>query len=413
MRFLEEYLETEVKPALGCTEPGAVAFCTATAASKLKGSIRRISVVTSVSIYKNGMYVGIPGTNEKGNEFAAALGAICGDAALQLEALKPCRIESVESARKLIEDGAISVRCDPDRTGVFIQAVVEDENHVVRCTISGSHTNVSMIEIDGMPLPIEEQAIPSATIDFAPDEVFDSVEAINNREIGKIFEGIDMNLDIARFGLDKILSSREGSSYNEEGLGYKIRRYCLAASAARMSGAPLPVMSSGGSGNQGIVTTLPVALTGLHFEKRKEDIAKAVAISHLFSGYIKKKLGRVAPICGCVTAAGTGATAGIVYLLGGSRQHIEQAMLTILSSTTGIMCDGAKEGCALKAGLGGHEAYCSAMLSLNNLGIDSDQGFIAPTLDRSIENIQLLLSKGMSNIDSAIVEVLENRKNRM
>jgi L-cysteine desulfidase len=270
-----------------------------------------------------------------------------------------------------------------------------------------------MIEIDGMPLPIEEQAIPSATIDFAPDEVFDSVEAINNREIGKIFEGIDMNLDIARFGLDKILSSREGSSYNEEGLGYKIRRYCLAASAARMSGAPLPVMSSGGSGNQGIVTTLPVALTGLHFEKRKEDIAKAVAISHLFSGYIKKKLGRVAPICGCVTAAGTGATAGIVYLLGGSRQHIEQAMLTILSSTTGIMCDGAKEGCALKAGLGGHEAYCSAMLSLNNLGIDSDQGFIAPTLDRSIENIQLLLSKGMSNIDSAIVEVLENRKNRM
>jgi len=413
MRFLEEYLETEVKPALGCTEPGAVAFCTATAASKLEGSIRRISVVTSVSVYKNGMYVGIPGTNEKGNEFAAALGAICGDAALQLEALKPCRIESVESARKLIEDRAVSVRCDPDRTGVFIQAVVEDENHVVRCTISGSHTNVSMIEIDGMPLPIEEQAIPSATIDFAPDEVFDSVEAINNREIGKIFEGIDMNLDIARFGLDKILSSREGSSYNEEGLGYKIRRYCLAASAARMSGAPLPVMSSGGSGNQGIVTTLPVALTGLHFEKRKEDIAKAVAISHLFSGYIKKKLGRVAPICGCVTAAGTGATAGIVYLLGGSRQHIEQAMLTILSSTTGIMCDGAKEGCALKAGLGGHEAYCSAMLSLNNLGIDSDQGFIAPTLDRSIENIQLLLSKGMSNIDSAIVEVLENRKNRM
>ena len=413
MRFLEEYLETEVKPALGCTEPGAVAFCTATAASKLKGSIRRINVVTSVSVYKNGMYVGIPGTNEKGNEFAAALGAICGDAALQLEALKPCRIESVESARKLIEDRAVSVRCDPDRTGVFIQAVVEDENHVVRCTISGSHTSVSMIEIDGMPLPIEEQAIPSATIDFAPDEVFDSVEAINNREIGKIFEGIDMNLDIARFGLDKILSSREGSSYNEEGLGYKIRRYCLAASAARMSGAPLPVMSSGGSGNQGIVTTLPVALTGLHFEKRKEDIAKAVAISHLFSGYIKKKLGRVAPICGCVTAAGTGATAGIVYLLGGSRQHIEQAMLTILSSTTGIMCDGAKEGCALKAGLGGHEAYCSAMLSLNNLGIDSDQGFIAPTLDRSIENIQLLLSKGMSNIDSAIVEVLENRKNRM
>jgi len=179
-----------------------------------------------------------------------------------------------------------------------------------------------------------------------------------------------------------------------------------------MSGVPLPVMSSGGSGNQGIVATLPVALTGEHFQKNREDIARAVAMSHLFSGYIKNKLGKVAPICGCVTAAGTGAAAGITYLLGGTRETIEQAMLTILSSTTGIMCDGAKESCSLKAGLGGQEAYSCALLAINNLGVNSEQGFISTTLDRSIENIQVLLSKGMSKIDSAIVEVLENRKRK-
>lgn len=158
-------------------------------------------------------------------------------------------------------------------------------------------------------------------------------------------------------------------------------------------------MSSGGSGNQGIVSTLPVALADFQFGKNRVQIA-AIALSHLFSGYIKNKLGRVAPVCGCVTAAGTGAAAGITCLLGGTRENIEQAMLTILSSTKGIMCEGAKESCA-------QEAYSCALLAMNNLGVASDQGFIAPTLDGSIENIRLLLSKEMSKIDSAIVEVLE------
>jgi len=112
MRFLEQYLEKEVRPALGCTEPGAIAFCVALAASKLEGKTEKVHVTTSVNVYKNGMYVGIPGTNEKGNEFAAALGAICGDADLQLEALRPCRVESVGIAREMIDKGLVSVICD-------------------------------------------------------------------------------------------------------------------------------------------------------------------------------------------------------------------------------------------------------------------------------------------------------------
>ncbi|NLI07636.1 MAG: serine dehydratase subunit alpha family protein, partial [Thermotogaceae bacterium] len=227
----------------------------------------------------------------------------------------------------------------------------------------------------------------------------------------RIFEGINMNLEIARYGLEKIVAPREKAEICESGsLGYRIRKYCLAASAARMTGAPLPVMSSGGSGNQGIVATLPVVLVGVHHGKSRGEIARAVAISHLFSSYLKRKLGRIAPICGCVTTAGTGATAGIAYLLGGDRSVMERAMITMLSNTTGMMCDGAKESCALKAGLGGQEAYSCALLAIDELGIDSAQGFIAPTLDKSIENIQLLMSRGMSEIDNAIIELLEKRR---
>ena len=413
MRFLEQFLEREVRPALGCTEPGAIAFCVALAASKLEGKTEKVHVTTSVNVYKNGMYVGIPGTNEKGNEFAGALGAICGDPDLQLEALRPCRIESVDLAREMIDKGLVSVVCDQDLSGVFIEATVSNHNHSVLCRIIGSHTNVVSLEIDGEKVRSSERFVPSDELDFTPEEIFESIREITELEIGKIYEGIEMNLEIARFGLKEMLPSRETFSYYEnESLGYKIRNYCFAASAARMSGVPLPVMSSGGSGNQGIVATLPVALTGEYFQKSRKDIAKAVAMSHLFSGYIKNKLGRVAPICGCVTAAGTGAAAGITYLLGGARETIEQAMLTILSSTTGIMCDGAKESCSLKAGLGGQEAYSCALLAMDNLGVNSEQGFISNTLDRTIENIQVLLSKGMSKIDSAIVEVLENRKRK-
>ncbi|HCO69353.1 serine dehydratase subunit alpha family protein [Mesotoga sp.] len=411
MRFLEQYLEREVRPALGCTEPGAIAFCVAIAASKLEGKIEKVEVITSVNVYKNGMYVGIPGTNEKGNEFAAALGAVCGDAGLQLEALRPCRTESVDLAREMIGRGMVSVICDQDLSGVFIEASVSNQNHSALCRIIDSHTNVVLLQIDGEKVPSSEELVPSDAFEFTPEEIFESIREITEIEIEKIFEGIEMNLEIARSGLKEMLPSREISRYYEnESLGYRIRSYCFAASAARMSGVPLPVMSSGGSGNQGIVAILPVAMVGEHFQKSREDIARAVALSHLFSGYIKNKLGMVAPICGCVTAAGTGATAGITYLLGGTRETIEQAMLTILSSTTGIMCDGAKESCSLKAGLGGQEAYSCALLAINNLGVNSEQGFISTTLDKSIENIQVLLSKGMSKIDSAIVEVLENRK---
>jgi len=370
-----------------------------------------VEVITSVNVYKNGMYVGIPGTNEKGNEFAAALGAVCGDAGLQLEALRPCRTESVDLAREMIGRGMVSVICDQDLSGVFIEASVSNQNHSALCRIIDSHTNVVLLQIDGEKVPSSEELVPSDAFEFTPEEIFESIREITEIEIEKIFEGIEMNLEIARFGLKEMLPSREISRYYEnESLGYRIRSYCFAASAARMSGVPLPVMSSGGSGNQGIVAILPVAMVGEYFQKSREDIARAVALSQLFSGYIKNKLGMVAPICGCVTAAGTGATAGITYLLGGTRETIEQAMLTILSSTTGIMCDGAKESCSLKAGLGGQEAYSCALLAINNLGVNSEQGFISTTLDKSIENIQVLLSKGMSKIDSAIVEVLENRK---
>lgn len=411
MRFLEEFLEREVKPALGCTEPGAIAFCVSLAVKELEEPVESLVVTTSTNVYKNGMFVGVPGTNEKGNEFAAALGAVCGDASLALEALKPCNESSVERARELIESGRVEVKCDTSQSGVFIEAIVKGASHSARAVIKGQHTAVTLLERDGAKMFSQEIAKKDA-LEFTIEEIFKAVEKMNESEIASVYKGIEMNLAIARYGLENIIAPKEREvGCENQSLGYKIRKYCLAASAARMAGASLPVMSNAGSGNQGLVATLPVILVGEHYKKTEEEIAKAVALSHLFAGHIKGKLGRLAPICGCVTAAGTGAAAGIVYLLGGDRKKMEQAMVTVLANTTGMMCDGAKESCAFKAGLGGQEAYSCALLAMDDLGINSTQGFIAPTLDKSIANIQLLVSKGMAEIDKAIVELLEKRKN--
>ena len=411
MHFLEEYLINEVKPALGCTEPGAIAYCVSLAVKYLAEPFESISVMTSKNVYKNGMFVGIPGTGEKGNEFAAALGAICGDSSLQLEALRSCCKDSVEKAREMIGTERVSVKCDTEQSGVYIEATVKGLAHSVRVVIKEQHTRVVLIERDGKRIADEGEMINRDSFDFSIDDIFAAIEEMTEGEIDRIHEGINMNLTIAQYGLEKIVLPKESSrSCESKSLGYKIRKYCLAASAARMTGAPLPVMSSGGSGNQGIVATLPVALVGMHFKKSRRSIAQAVAISHLFSGYIKSRLGRIAPICGCVTAAGTGASAGIVSLLEGSRRKMEQAMITVLSNTTGMMCDGAKESCALKAGLGGQEAYCCALLAMDDLGIDSAQGFIDATLEKSIDNIQLLMNKGLTEIDNTIIELLERRR---
>lgn len=418
---LRQYLQSEVKPALGCTEPGAVAFAVSRACKELPEDevLESVEVKTSINIYKNGMYVVIPGTGgARGNKIAAALGAICGDPSLKLQALKPCNEKHIEEATEMIASGKIKLSCLRDKPGIYIDATVKTNNHSARCIIDGGHTAISLVTRDDMVvfegLQQDKQDDPMffEGTKFLINEMMEAVEHLDAEDIDFIFKGVDMNIQIAlhaiREGISPCRPVGEDSNSREK-LAVKVKCFCAAASYARMAGVPLPVMSSGGSGNQGIVTILPVAIVGEALGKTRKEIAKAVAFSHLVLGYIKSRLGKVTPTCGAANAAGPAAAAGIVYMLSGTKEQIFHAMNTVFSSTLGMICDGAKEACAYKVGFSGEVAYNSAMLALDNTCVDGAQGVVGETVEETIQNLREISTRTALELENTIIDILEKR----
>ncbi|HPU78424.1 MAG TPA: L-serine ammonia-lyase, iron-sulfur-dependent, subunit alpha [Thermosynergistes sp.] len=432
MFTLKDFLLEEVKPALGCTEPGAVALCVARACEELKDRlIESIEVTTSASIYKNGMYVGIPGTNGlKGNYVAAALGAVCGKSALGLEVLKPCSSEAVKDALKMLDEGRIRIIPEMERSGVFVKAVVvSTSGEQAVCIIEGSHTNITRIEKDGKiiemvktdnaieRLKTGQLSVSEQIAGMSYREVLKVLDNMNAGDVEYIIDGVEMNMNIAEYGFanntgleyGSLIRDLAKSSWDEEaGLPTKIKAWCAAAADARMGGASLPVMSSAGSGNHGITAILPVFIVGKHDGKSREEIAKAIALSHLTTSFIKSRMGRLSPVCGCSVAAGAGAAAGIAFLRSGSLDAAERAVVVMIANLVGMICDGAKETCALKVGTGAIEAYYAAMLALQG-GLASPQGIVEETIEKTVENAAQLNTEGMKDIDVILIHQIQRR----
>jgi L-cysteine desulfidase len=432
MFTLKEFLHKEVKPALGCTEPGAVALAVARACRELEGSerISSIQVIVSDSIYKNGMAVGIPGANgAKGNAMAAALAAICGKAEYGLEVLKDCDPADVAVAEAWLEDRRVSVICNQKIHGVYIEATVSTVDHTIKCRIEQDHSNITLVSKDEKIIYNNQ---PIRTLGAtAPVSIAEQVAAMSYKELIGLAEqmdaedeafllsGIQMNRRIAEYGLQE--TSVSGLSLGKtmwalmvdkrlvNDLGNLIKSYCYAASDARMAGAQLPVMSSAGSGNHGITAILPIGIVGEKLGKSPRAIAKALAISHLSTSFVKSKLGRLSAICGCVVAAGAGAAAGLTILLDGSIAQATMAMNTLLANTAGMLCDGAKESCTLKVGTGAAEAYLAALFALEGRGIDFPQGVVDVNLEKTTDNMGLINRDGMRDMDQVMINILERR----
>lgn len=426
MFTIKEFFKHEVKPALGCTDPGVVALAVAGAKNEAGDEeILSIKVELSTSIYKNGMFVGVPGTRGiKGNEIAAALGAVKENPRLDLEVLKGCTDEEIEKAKQLLERELVEIICLPEKSGVFAHAYIKTPSHEIEAIVSGDHC-ITEVRRDGIRLFLQASEKQEGETSFFSNkhivfsEIFDLIESMDEEDIAFALEGIEMNMKAAKYGsenhsipganLSSILMKNDCCTCTPEDPVYLIRTLCTAASGARMAGAPLAVMSSGGSGNQGIVATIPVAVAGEKLKKDRVEIAKAVTISHILSSYIKSKLGKLSPICGCPISAGPGAAAGITYLLGGKPEHMIGAMKFIIASTAGAICDGAKESCALKAGVAGQEAYIAAMLSIENEVLDSCQGLVDRSFDKTIDNLSMISKVGMKDMDNTIIKILESR----
>lgn len=433
MLTLKEFLAREVVPALGCTEPGAVALATARAREQLgAGPVDTISVRVSDSIYKNGMNVGVPGASgETGNALAAAVGALAGKADLGLEVLRDCTPEDVRAAKSMLSEGRVEVTCLPEVHGVFVEATVESASHTAVCVIRGEHTNIISVSLDGKTVFQREAVGGSASASAGDRDIIDGVryqdllelaDHMTPEEIDYVMRGVDMNKSIAEYGLaseslsglgaGKAIWALMSDNKIEKNLSFLIRSYSSAASDARMAGAQMPTMSAAGSGNQGITAIIPVALVGESMGMQREAVARGVMVSLLSTSFVRSRIGRLTPVCGCSVAAGAGAAAGIAVLLGGNWVHAARAMQIVLSNTAGIVCDGAKGTCALRVGAAACEAYLAALIAVNDRGINSAQGIVDDTIEGTADNVGRLNAEGMRDVDRVLINIIEERVQR-
>lgn len=415
-------IKREVVPAIGCTEPIAVALCVAKATETLGCHPENIKVFLSANILKNAMGVGIPGTDMIGLPIAVALGALIGKSEYQLEVLKDSNPEAVEAGKKMIESQCIDIALKENiEEKLYIEAVCTHGNDSATAIISGGHTNFVYISrnqdvlLDNRtPASAEAQA---AHVELTLRKVFDFATTAPLEEIEFILEARRLNKNAAersfqgKYGheLGRMLrNSQTERNIMGNNTFTHILSYTSAACDARMAGAMIPVMSNSGSGNQGIAATLPVVVYAEDNHNSEEELTRALILSHLTAIYIKQSLGRLSALCGCVVAA-TGSSCGITYLMGGGYQQVMYAVQNMIATLTGMICDGAKPSCALKLTSGASTAVMSAIMAMEQKCVTAVEGIIEENVNQSIRNLTKIGSEGMNETDKLVLDIMTHK----
>ncbi len=423
MITLKQFLASEAVPALGCTEPGAVALAVARALEEVPGEVQSVVITVSKSIYKNGASVGVPGADGlKGNAVAAALAVYYGKSAYGLEVLKDVDKDGKAKAEALLASGKIRIDADMNRQGVYVHAVVRTDKGKGECVIEGKHDSIIKVVKNGETVldVVTGPAGPSgpsisdriAKMSFA--EALAIADTMTDEDVESLMRGVDMNLSAARYGLEhnvglgmgKIIANEVRS---KDDIAQLIKAWTAGAADARMSGAMIPVMSSAGSGNHGLTAVIPVAIYAQYLNKSRKETAYAVAVSHIVTSFIKSRTGRLTPICGCTVSAGAGAAAALAWLKTGDMAKAAEAVSLILGNLSGMVCDGAKESCALKVGSGAIEAYYSAILAAERTSVDK-QGLIGSTVEQSAENLAKMSNEGFGDLDNVLCGIIEDAR---
>ncbi|OIK17265.1 hypothetical protein BIV60_00140 [Bacillus sp. MUM 116] len=412
-------LKRELVVALGCTEPVAIALAAATARSHTSGQIEKIHVNASGNIIKNAKSVGIPGMSGKGLDFAAALGAAAGDPDKKLEVLDGLTAEDERSALKLIEAGRVTTGQAVTPKRLYIEVTLQTNQQTAKVVISDNHSNITLIEVDGKAVflggceNIGIQTVEEELEELTIDEIYDWLLTADLHDLGLVKKSIELNRQIGiegltgEYGLNvgRTIKENVKKGYLSDDLATAAMSLAAAGSDARMAGSILPVMANTGSGNQGIAVTLPVVAVAEKLKVSEEKMIRAVALSHLITIHIKSKFGRLSALCG-VTAAGMGASAAIVYLLDGGLPQIKAAVQNTIGNVSGMICDGAKAGCAMKVSTCSNVAVQSALLALNNRAIQSTDGFIHDDVEKSIESFCKLGNEGTRQTDQLILQLM-------
>ena len=431
-------IKQEVKPALGCTEPIAVALAVAKAAEIISencpccGSWRmkadfKLDVAVSGNILKNGMGVGIPGTGMVGLPVAAALGAVCGNSSLGLEVLKGLTPEAVARAKELVAKGFVHISVADTERLLYVKATVTVDDNTVASAEVDPHAyavieddhdrivetsfadKILMSSESAAGLPAEASESP---YDLTVQSIWNFAREAPYEDIAFILEDRTLNLALAEEGLRGNYGLQVGKAIREnqkEVFGDDFMSYAMgmtaAASDARMAGSTLPAMSNSGSGNQGITVSMPVIAYALKYKVDDEKLSRALILSNLVAIHIKHFLGKLSALCGCVVAS-TGSACGIVYLEGGGYEQVCAAIKNMAGNITGMVCDGAKVGCAMKVASGVSCAVQSAVLALRGTCIPSTDGIIEDDVEKTIRNIGTIGSAGMKATDRMILDIM-------
>lgn len=418
---LHAFFNNEVKPALGCTEPGAVAFAASSGASYLAGPPRHIHLRLSANIYKNGQSVGIPGTSGlRGNLLAAALGALGGNPEKGLLSLEDIDEKCIAQATEMLEAGSLTQEVVHDAPNVYAEVELIRQGESVTAVVAHAHDN--LIEVtrnkqtvyEGQECESGSGRLPQYINELMKlnfNDLWDLAGQISSEDEAFLLKGVEMNLNIAKEGLEKPWGLGSGFVVYEDiqnkDLGQTIRAWSAAAADVRMDGGQWPVMSSAGSGNHGLTAIIPPALAAKAWGKSDRELAEAIALSHLVTGAVKAKTGRLTPVCGCSIAAGAGAAAALTRLAGGTPDQAEQASAYVLSSLMGMVCDGAKGTCALKVGTASGEAYQAMKLATSGRKLTSQQGIIGPDFRNNTTAVGELSGVGFAAVDAVILRLLD------
>lgn len=414
-------VQREVVPAIGCTEPIAVALAVARAKEILGELPGKMTVLLSANILKNAMGVGIPGTGMIGLPIAIALGALIGKSEYKLEVLKDCTPEAVEKGKAMIEEKRISIRLKENITEkLYVEAICEQGDNRAVAVISGGHTNFVFESLNGKVLLDKQQggdeAVKEHDLSLNLRKVYEFATTAPVEEIEFILKAAELNRNAAEesfkgnygHSLGKTMKGKYERHFMGDCVFSHILSYTTAACDARMAGAMIPVMSNSGSGNQGVAATLPVVVYAEDTKKSREELIRALMLSHLTAIYIKTKLGRLSALCGCVVAA-TGSSCGITLLMGGGYEQMTYAVKNMVATLTGMVCDGAKPSCALKLTSGVSTAVTSAMMAMENKCVSSVEGIIDEDVDQTIVNLTLVGNQGMNETDRVVLEIMTSK----
>jgi L-cysteine desulfidase len=424
--LLKEVLANEVYPAFGCTEPIACAYAAAVAAAKLGEPVESLELLVDPGTYKNGSAVTVPRSDgAKGNLIAAALGAVVARPDAKLEILQLVDDEALAVAVAMCDSGRARLDCLAELTEFRVEVTVygHEKKHSARCVLAGGHTNIETLEKDARPLlhsrvkPPASEMLPyrAALKAMSMADVLALADSMDDDDRDFLRRGVEMNLAVAEWGYEVNGTAQQIRMMHRDGfladdIFYRIKLRVASAVDARMNGFSHAVMTSGGSGNQGIVGILTTYLVGREMDVSIERILKSLAVTHLVNGYVKCFIGEISAVCGCAIAAGVASAVAIVYQQRGiDLPRIGLAVGNVIGDLSGLICDGAKPGCAMKAVTAVDTALRSGLMALKGYGLSSDDGLVGRTVENSLSNLGRISSEGMYRVDPTMLHILKDK----